>query len=159
MHWSRVVLVALAFPAVSARSQARPFTQPVDSGALVRLIPTTGEPLEGRLLARLSPGADSVRYCRYPGNPCTARDSDGVRATALASLQQVEITKGTRADRGMLIGATIGAGLGLLLGAAAQAECDASCPDAATAATIMGVGGLLSGALFGSTAKVWRPAP
>ena len=155
-----MVVIALALlPMSEAASQVRPFTQPVDSGKLVRLIPTAGDPIEGRLLARLHPGDDSVRYCRYPGNICTASDSTGVRATALASLDHVEITKGTRADRGMLIGGAIGVALGLGLGTLSQGLCESHCFSAADGATLFGLGGLLGGALFGSTAKVWRPAP
>lgn len=155
-----ILLLALTLlPSSLSWSQARPFTAPIDSGKLVRLIPTAGDPIEGRLLGRLHPGDDSVRYCRYPGNMCTASDSAGMRATALASLDHVEITTGTRADRGMLLGGTIGAGLGLLMGAIARGVCESGCADQATYTIYFGAGGLLWGALFGSMAKVWRPAP
>lgn len=134
---------------------------PLDSGTLVRMTPTSGDPFEGRLIQRFPPQGSLLRSCRYPGPPCTDdRDSTRFRQTDLASLRMVEVQRGNHAGSGAAIGGVVGALLGGVFGGLAQSLCETqSCAHAGqTGAITLGVAGAVFGALFGAASPRWgRP--
>ena len=152
------VLVLLA-PAGGVRAQQPAFTQPIDSGSLVRLTPSSGPTVVGRLLAPLTVASPVVRYCRYPGNPCTAYDSFNLRTRPLNEIAAVEITRSTHAQRGALIGGGIGLIIGLLNAAIIRGLCETRCPDPDWVVFASTSGGAMWGAIFGSTSHAWERAP
>ena len=164
ISWARVWLLSVAVllgpDAAEARAQAPPFTQPIDSGSLVRIRLVSGDQVLGRLVARFGPSTDRMVFCRYPGNPCLDSTAAGLRVQLRSGIAQVEVATGSRAAHGAVIGGLVGLGLGLLEGALISALCDSdNCPQPAALVVAGTVGGVAWGAIFGSTSIVWRPAP
>jgi hypothetical protein len=126
MRWLRGVFI-LGLAATPALAQGAPLTQLVDSGAVVRLTWRERPTRVGRLLAPLGPTSDSVRYCRYPGPPCSSRSSSGVEFGPTDELMKLEIPRGSHATQGALIGAGIGAAV-LGIGRLALADQDSPAP-------------------------------
>jgi hypothetical protein len=140
-------------------AQARLFTQPIDSGVLVRMHRSAGDVVIGRLMRTVTPESLAVRYCRYPGNRCTAADSSGLASLPLAEVDTLEVQVGSGAASGGVIGALIGV-LEIGLATMAPGDCAPSCyrPSAlAAAAAIVGTG--VIGAIVGSSGIRWGPAP
>lgn len=161
MRWFRAVLI-LGLAAVRAASaQNAPVTQPLDSGSVVRLIWQQGSPRVGKLLAPLQPSSDSVAYCRYPGPPCGSSSTSGRENRTIADLRRVEVSHGSRAGRGALIGGGVAVAV-LGLGRIAFANQDSPAPltgeRLAGAITFVALGAGV-GALIGRRSTRWRPAP
>ena len=153
-------LVLLAATHVGA-AQTPLLSLPIDSGRVVRFQVHGGEAQRARLLARLDPTSIRMVFCRYPGNPCTAGDSAGIRSVLTADLTRLDVVAGTRWRTGALIGALFGIAAGGV-GHAFASDPDAGSGHAAPAAqylVIGALGGALWGALFGSGFDAWRPAP
>lgn len=153
---SGAVLLAIAMVCCpdSISAQSGRLTTAVDSGLVIRV--TRGDQmLRGRLLERMAVGADSARYCRYPGPPCV----DPISPTQLATLSLVDwdhldVQVGNRAKKGAVLGAVVGALLGIGGASLAGAFCERSCPsDSEVIFKGVVLGGLFSagvGAVIGS---------
>jgi hypothetical protein len=160
MRWSWAVLI-LGVTSRTALAQGSPVTQPLDSGTVVRLMWQKEPARVGRLLAPLQPASDSVVYCRYPGPPCSSSPSSGREVRLTAELTRVEISHGSRAGRGALIGAGIGVAV-LGLGRIAFADQDSPAP--ATGQRVAGAITFVAlsagvGALIGRGSRQWTLAP
>ena len=161
-------LAILTFAVLGAAAPAhlaaqRPLARAtVDSGTLIRMYPTTGPYLRGRLIRPLTPTTPVIDVCRYPAVPCDARsDSSAYQQVPTASLTRIEVQRGTRWETGAFIGGVIGGMLGAMAGAFANSMCDTS--DGCTSimgAALLGVTTVGAfGALIGSSQPDWAPAP
>jgi hypothetical protein len=144
-----------------ALAQGAPVTNPVDSGAVVRLTWREGPVRIGKLLTTLERASDSVAYCRYPGPPCSSGSPSGMEARPTAELVRVELPRGSRASRGAVIGAGVGAAV-LGLGRLAFADQDSPAPS--TGARVAGAITFVAlsagvGALIGRGSTRWALAP
>ena len=134
----------------------------VDSGTLIRMHPTAGSYLRGRLIRPLTPTTTEIDVCRYPAVPCDAKsDSTAYQRVPTASLARIEVQRGTRWETGAFIGGVIGGMLGAMAGAFANSMCDTS--DGCTSimgAALLGVTTVGAfGALIGSSQPDWAAAP
>jgi hypothetical protein len=160
VRWSWAVLI-LGFAGRAASAQGVPVTQPLDSGSVVRLMWHREPPRVGKLLAPLQSASDSVAYCRYPGPACSSTSTSGMEIRPTADLTRVEISHGSRAGRGALIGAGVGVAV-LGLGRLAFADQDSPAPwtgeRVAGAITFVGISTGV-GALIGRGSTRWMLAP
>lgn len=84
----------------------------VDSGALVRIWLGPTSRSVGRLLQPISPRAQSLSYCRYPGPRCAgSADSARVVTVAIPMITRLDVRHGSYGWLGGLIGAAFGVGL------------------------------------------------
>lgn len=156
-----VAVAGMAAPGSSALAQEPLFTTPLDSGRLIRLEVDDGRLIAGRLLQPLSNESRYVTFCRYPAPPCRDWTAPHIDSLPVPQLTGLEVAQGTRLWRGVTIGAAIGGALGLLYAVAYNGLCDwyrcgVPLPVGIIAgATFVGAWG----ALFGSQATVWGPAP
>ncbi len=119
-----------------------------DSGVVIRAWMGDTE-LRGRLLQPLRPGADSVRYCRFPGPPCDLNPHPSQLGWLRpADLDHLHRQVGTRAVRGAVIGGVGMFALGLIGGLTLNGLCEFDCPSGTE--IVLGsiiVGGLTGGSL------------
>ena len=152
-----IALCALAVTSSALGGQAVTLRSPLDSGTLVRLTPTSGTSMQGRLFQRAEPGSASLCFCRYPGPPCTAGDdSTRLRSQTMASLMRLEVQRGSHVVRGGLIGAGIGFLVGSLIKGLLDYSCEGDCGQ--THYVLWGtlsVGAL--GALIDGSSATWGP--
>jgi hypothetical protein len=160
MRWSWAVLI-LGLACRAGSAQSTPVTQSLDSGWVVRLMWQKEPARVGKLLAPLQPASDSVAYCRYPGPACSSSSTSGMEIRSTANLTRVEISHGSRAGRGALIGAGIGVAV-LGLGRIAFADQDSPAPwtgeRVAGAITFVALSAGV-GALIGRGSTRWMLAP
>jgi hypothetical protein len=133
---------------------------PIDSGTLVRMIPLTGPPIEGRLVRRFPAVGSTLYACRYPGPPChDPADSTAIRRVQLSSLLRVDVQRGSHLGSGAIIGGIIGAVLFDVYSSFVHAFCDAAdCGPSTTTLTIRGaLAGTILGMLFGGASPNWGP--
>ena len=151
-----LLLSAVAGP---LRAQQLPLlTVPLDSGRLIQAHVRAGGRVQGRLLRPFAPDGSALLVCRYPAPPC--RTFDRAVAVPAVSVARLEVRTGSRWRHGALIGGLIGVGVGLITERIFGGLCDApDCPSAAGLAITGGVTFGAFGALFGSQAVVWGPAP
>jgi hypothetical protein len=160
MRWYWLVLI-LGSAGRAASAQGAPVTQPLDSGVVVRLMWQQEPPRVGKLLAPLQPASDSVAYCRYPGPACSSSSTSGMEIRPTADLTRVEISYGSRAGRGALIGAGVAVAV---LGLGRIAFADQDSPAAWTGERVAGAITFVAlsagvGALIGRGSTRWMPAP
>ena len=131
---------------------------PLDSGALVRMTPNTGPPVNGRLVQRFTPSDSVLRYCRYPGSRCTDAESVGnIRVVPTRTLRGLDVSEGTHRTKGLVIGGLIGSVLFGGIAAAAHGLCETTdCPAPFDVGVLGGLSGMLLGALFGDASPRWR---
>jgi len=134
----------------------------IDSGTLVRMHPTSGEPFRGRLVQPLAPSSIFIRYCRYPARACTnPADSVAISQAPVASIKQLEVQQGSKWATGAMIGGIFGAILGGSIGAALDGLCEGSdcgssvAVDAAVTGMLFGI----IGGMIGNGHTNWAPAP
>jgi len=164
MHARSVVLamlVALVPAPLTAQDSLVHAT--IDSGTLVRMHPSTGASIRGRLVQPLSPSSTIIRYCRYPAPACTnPADTTAIRSLPTAGIQRLEVQRGSEWFTGALTGGLVGAGLGLLVGAFANGLCEDTSGCGPPTGVYLGVGALgfgALGAMIGSGSIKWGPAP
>jgi hypothetical protein len=137
------------------------FSMPVDSGVLVRFTSSDSGTMRARLLLPLRPSDSLLVGCRYPANPCRLGSDAGVRRVQVARISTLEVGRGSRLVKGMVIGSLIGTGLGLLFYEFARGVCDDSrCLSGAERGAVIPV--VLFGAIgagIGSGSVVWTRAP
>jgi len=154
--WS--VLATLA--AQPAPAQQPLVTQPLDSGAVVRLRLRDGAREGAKLLTRFGPVSDTLSYCRWPALPCTHGSERHVVRPATAVLG-LETYRGSRAKLGAIIGAIVGVPMGFVaVGLVKYAE--ETDPGTARSVRIVAgssVGWALFGAMIGMFFQRWGPAP
>ncbi len=134
----------------------------VDSGTLIRMYPTTGPYLRGRLIHPLTSTTAVIEVCRYPAVPCDAKsDSSAYQQVPTASLSRVEVQRGTRWRTGAFIGGVVGAMLGMISAGLANSMCEEAdgCASTMGAALIGATAAGAFGALIGSSQPAWSPAP
>lgn len=134
----------------------------VDSGTLIRMYPTAGPYLRGRLIRPLTPTSTVIEVCRYPAVPCDAKsDSSAYQQVPAASLTRIEVQRGTRWETGTFIGGVVGAMLGMMSAGLANSMCEEVGPCASTwGAALIGATAVGAfGALIGSSQPDWAPAP
>lgn len=154
--------VLFPFAGTSLEAQASPVRATIDSGVLIRMHPTEGAAIRGRLVQPLGPTSVTAMYCRYPAPPCTdPADTASIHQLATRSLVRIDVENGTNWRTGGIIGAVVGALLGALA-AELQSDCDpGTCSGASPGGSIVigafVVGGI--GALIGSSSPRWGPAP
>ena len=132
-RFGAALMLALA---INGRAQIPASAEPIDSGTLVRLHLLSDSIVRGRLIGRLVPPAATIVLCRFPGPPCTATTDPGVARWPLASVQQLEVSKGSAVKTGAVIGFLIGLVVGTELG---QFCIDGPCPSAGHAAVHVGL--------------------
>ncbi|HET9133392.1 MAG TPA: hypothetical protein VFN90_03730 [Gemmatimonadales bacterium] len=144
-----MMLYGITLP-LAAQTQTLPTA--VDSGRVVRLHTPTGK-LVGRLTSPFRNTDPVVHFCRYPGPPCqSAYDSTGIRAVDTAALLRVEVSRGSRWQKGATIGGFAGGMLGGLFGLFLQGFCEFECPSRSEAIVV----GMASGAVFwGAIGAIW----
>ncbi|HEX9631349.1 MAG TPA: hypothetical protein VGA02_02710 [Gemmatimonadales bacterium] len=149
----------LLLGASDLRGQPPLLTVPIDSGRLVRVHVSAGQPREGRLLRPFGPDNARLVFCPYPAAPCRTFD----RAVTLSATEAVrlEIRTGSRWKRGVAIAAPIGFALGVLAATMNNGFCEGQgCRISEPAFGLLGAVSIGAwGALFGSQAVVWGPAP
>jgi hypothetical protein len=135
----------------------------IDSGTLVRMHPTSGEPIRGRLVQPLGPSSVVVQFCRYPAPPCTnPLDSTVIRSLPMSSLTRLDVQRGSHWDSGAAIGGLVGGALGWLIGAFANGMCESPNGCGPPTAAYFAIGAATFGALgafIGGGSPKWGPAP
>jgi len=151
-------LAALA--AQPAAAQQPLLTQPLDSGAVIRLRLRDGSREGARLLARFGPDFDSLSYCRWPALPCTPGSERHVTRPAREVLG-VEIHRGSQWKLGAIIGAIVGVPMGFAIASFAESmgEHPVSGSERFRAVAGSAVGWALYGAMIGEFFRRWGPAP
>lgn len=149
----------LLLPMVGLGAQFPVSRLPIDSGRLVRFR-RESEAISGRLLVRFHPGDSVMIVCRYPAPPCDATSRPEATLTVPArQLRDLEVQSGTKWGMGAMIGSLVG----IVLGAAADdleaGFCEGSCHHGGYYSIRYTVAFGLIGALFGSAAAKWGPAP
>lgn len=143
--------------AATAKAQAPIVTRPLDTTTVVRLHLAGGGTGQGRLVVPYTPGSPTFRYCPLPFAGCT-----GEREVVLdaSRVTRVEVQVGTRAGRGFVIGSGVASLLIVPFFVAAGSWGDTP------RVLLIGQGVLVSlvvggglGALIGSSAPSWGPAP
>jgi len=137
----------------------------VESGTLVRMHPTTGGAIRGRLTQPWTQSTTLVRVCRYPAPPCSGlSDTSAYQSISTSSLVNVEVQQGTHWASGAWIGGVFGGLFGALAGDFAWGMSDCFNCGGSQAAAIAGgalIGAVISagfGALIGSSSPRWKPA-
>lgn len=160
MRWSWAVII-LGLVGRGASAQGAPVTQPLDSGSVVRLMWQKEPARVGKLVAPLRADSDSVAYCRYPGPACSSSSTSGKEIRPTADLTRVEISHGSQAGRGALIGAGVGMAV---LGVGRIAFADQDSPAPVTGERVAGAITFVAlsagvGALIGRGSARWMLAP
>lgn len=152
----RLPLPLFALPLAAALplgAQVPATMPPIDSGAVIRAWMGNAQ-VRGRLLQPLRPGADSVRYCRFPGPPCDIDPDPGQLGWLRPEqLEHLDRQIGTRARRGAWIGGVSGLVFAFVGASLAGAFCEYDCDSGRETAFKMGVVVASSaslGALIGS---------
>ena len=137
MSFGTRIGVALMFAlAVNGRAQIPASAAPIDSGTLVRLHLLGDSIVRGRLIGPLVPPESTIVLCRFPGPPCTATTDPGIAMWPLTSVRQLEVSKGSAAKTGVVVGFLIGLVVGTRLG---EFCLDGPCPSAGHAALHVGL--------------------
>jgi hypothetical protein len=154
--WS--VLAALDARPIMA--QAPLLTQPLDSGAVIRLRLRDGSREGAKLLTRFAPDSQSFSYCRWPALPCVRGGERHVVRPAREVLG-VEIHRGSQWKLGGIVGALAGVPMGFELIALSEfmGEQSLSGPERFRAIAGSVVGWALFGAMIGEFFQRWGPAP
>lgn len=161
--------VLLAFALVAAgmiwgplEAQQAPFTQPVDSGTLVRLQRRSDGEIVIRLVSRLTPEADTVFGCRYASPLCFNYRPEARLAIPMADIRGVALQRGTHVVQGAAIGTLVGLVAGLLSGSLVRLVGVSSDTPGANNGAREGAsllfGGAMIGALIGALSPVWVDA-
>jgi hypothetical protein len=144
-------LAALAIGCVAARAHAQQplVSQPIDSGAPVRLHFSTGATRTGWLIAPFGPDSLVLRY-RVPTRISEWRiDTPGMMSVWASDVRRLHVARGTRAAEGTLIGAAVGAGFAVV-------SYDRLGEFAGAVALV--AGSAIVGVLVGSQQPRWVPA-
>ena len=151
-------LAALA--AQPAAAQQPLLTQPLDSGAVVRLRLRDGAREGAKLLTRFGPGFDTLSYCRWPALPCTPGSERHVVRPATAVLG-IETYRGSGAKLGAIIGAIVGVPMGFVVVELVEysEERDPGTARSVRLVAQSSVGWALFGAMIGLFFQRWGPAP
>ena len=145
-----------ALAARPAAAQQPLVTQPIDSGAVVRLRLQDGSREGAKLLTRFGPGFDTLSYCRWPALPCTPGGERHVVRPATAVLG-IETYRGSGAKLGAIVGAIVGVPMGLV---AVELVKYGEERDPGTVRIVAGssVGWAVFGAMIGAFFQRWGPA-
>jgi hypothetical protein len=153
-----LVVVALMTGAQGSAAQDRLVSQPLDSGALVRVHFDGDSHRRVRLLSPFAPASPHMAFCDYTRPLCPSSASPA-ESVSVAALRRVEIPRGTHAGRGALIGAVVGAATFYLGAGFAEYGCECDRYDTRLFVITGVLGGAVVGALIGSMVKIWAPAP
>lgn len=153
------LLLVWAVVVGAASGQAPRLTQPIDSGALIRLHLSSGDRVRGRLLVDFAPDDGQLIFCLYPRTSCRELTEPAVRRVPVAAAQQIEIARGGHAKKGAVIGGIVGTILGYASGTIGNGLCERECVNPGLLALGGLLNGMLWGALIGSTKPVWIVAP
>ncbi len=123
-----ILVMALVLPTEPTVAQSGRLGTAVDSGLVIRL--TRGDQMmRGRLLERMAPGADSARYCKYPGPPCVNPISPTQLATlSLAEWEHLDVQVGNRAKKGAVLGGILGGLFSFGAASFVSGFCESNCP-------------------------------
>jgi hypothetical protein len=155
-------LVAL-FAASAALAQQPPLTQPLDSGAVVRLRIGNGTFEGARLLAPFARDSATFTYCPWPGSSCAKGASRQVIRPAREVLG-IEVHRGTAWKAGAVLGALLGVPMGLQLAQLRYTDDEGGgelvTPRQKIRAVLeTSVVFALFGAMLGEFFQLWGPAP
>ncbi|MGD0483541.1 MAG: hypothetical protein ABSB58_02685 [Gemmatimonadales bacterium] len=152
------LLIAHAAPA-----QQPPLTQPLDSGAVVRLRLGNGS-LEGaRLLAPFARDSAAFTYCPWPAPTC-AKGSERQVVRLSREVLGIEVHRGTAWKAGAVLGALFGVPMGLQFAQWRYTD-DEGGGERVTPQqkirTVLVTSAVfaLFGAMFGEFFQLWGPAP
>jgi len=149
-----------ALRASPGAAQAPLLTQPLDSGAVVRLRLRDGSREGAKLLTRFSLDSDTLSYCRWPALPCTLGSERHVVRPAAAVLG-LETYRGSRAKLGAIIGAIVGVPMGFVAVELVKFGEERDPGTARSVRIVAGssVGWAVFGAMIGAFFQRWGPAP
>ena len=153
-----MALAALA--AQPAAAQQPLLTQPLDSGAVIRLRLRDGSREGAKLLTRFGPGSDALLYCRWPALPCVRGGERYVTRPAREVLR-FEIHRGSQWKLGGVLGAIVGVPFGFGLASFAESMGERPLSGSGRFRAIAGgvVGWALFGTMIGEFFQRWGPAP
>src|SRR5687767_14771229 len=143
------VILGFAVAASTAHAQIPAFTQPIDSGSLIRFRLINGETGRGRMLVSFYPGQPHLTFCHYPRTPCRSVNERATRRVYVRAISRLDVARGTRAGRGAIIGSVAGAVLGNLSARLANGFCERECTHEGSVTLSGALGGALWGALLG----------
>ena len=149
-----------ALRASPGAAQAPLLTQPLDSGAVVRLRLRDGSREGAKLLAPFAPDSQSFSYCRWPALPCV-RGGERYVTRPARDVLGVEIHRGSQWKLGGIVGALAGVPMGFELIALSEFMGEQSLSGSERFRAIAGsvVGWALYGAMIGEFFQRWGPAP